>query len=329
MGKAIALQKKHGLKLPVEFHFKYARIALSADSIRIAYESVNRYLSIAGPGGEFYKEALALSLEAEGPEILPEEKCNWKPVGSSCWMELANRPQCYIWNENPKKDETATWSGSCSGGVATGEGTLTFARIVADSIRRHQTVTGRLRKGKYDDGRFIVRDSDGDYMDVSRVDGERHGRFVVRRSDGSTEEGPYLNGERHGRWIIRDSYGRKKEGPYVNGSKHGHWVHTRDKNADPYFVGFCIRIFRRRAFCQWEETRTVGLEAHEWIYIERFPVSKATRRERGRGTEERRLSSRASMAMVIAGRYPKPPKAFLQEASINGAVYATTAGPEP
>ena len=200
-----------------------------------------------------------MSLEAEGPEILPEDTCNGKPVGSSCWMELANRPQCYVWNENPKKDETATWSGSCSGGVATGEGTLTFARIVADSIRRHQTVTGRLRKGKYDDGRFIVRDSDGDYMDVSRVDGERHGRFVVRRSDGSTEEGPYLNGERHGRWIIRDSYGRKKEGPYVNGSKHGHWVHTRDKNADPYFVGSAFVFFAEGPFVN-------GKKHGQWVW---------------------------------------------------------------
>jgi len=51
MDKIIALQKEHNLTLPVEFHFKYARVALSADSTRIALESVTRYLSATGKGG--------------------------------------------------------------------------------------------------------------------------------------------------------------------------------------------------------------------------------------------------------------------------------------
>ena len=71
MEKILALQKEHNLTLPDEFHFKYARVALSADSIKIALESVKKYLAATGKEGQFYQEALALLNEAE--QMLPLE----------------------------------------------------------------------------------------------------------------------------------------------------------------------------------------------------------------------------------------------------------------
>ena len=65
INKIVALQRKHNLTLPDEFHFKYARVALSADSIKTAINLVNKYLAAAGREGEFYKEALELLNEAE------------------------------------------------------------------------------------------------------------------------------------------------------------------------------------------------------------------------------------------------------------------------
>ena len=50
MEKIIALQKEHSLTLPDDFHFKSARVALSADSLKIAFDSVNKYLSATGEG---------------------------------------------------------------------------------------------------------------------------------------------------------------------------------------------------------------------------------------------------------------------------------------
>ena len=70
MNKIIALQKEHGLKLPGEFHFKYAQVALSAGAIKVAIDSVNRYLAAAGRAGQFYREALELLDQAE--QNLPE-----------------------------------------------------------------------------------------------------------------------------------------------------------------------------------------------------------------------------------------------------------------
>lgn len=59
MQKIIALQREHDIKLPDEFHFKYAQVALSAGSLKIAIDAVNYYLMAKGKAGEFYKEALA------------------------------------------------------------------------------------------------------------------------------------------------------------------------------------------------------------------------------------------------------------------------------
>ena len=76
MNKIIALQKEHGLKLPGEFHFKYAQVALSAGLLEAAIDSASKYLVAAGRAGKFYREALELLDEAEKKqaEILEKEE---------------------------------------------------------------------------------------------------------------------------------------------------------------------------------------------------------------------------------------------------------------
>ena len=64
-----ALIQKNGadLTLPKEYHFKYARVALSADSIRIAKESAKKYINeMEKEKGQYYDDALRLLNEAEG-----------------------------------------------------------------------------------------------------------------------------------------------------------------------------------------------------------------------------------------------------------------------
>ncbi len=65
MNKIIALQSEHNLTLPDEFHLKYAQIAMSAGSFKVAVDSLNQYLAAAGRDGQFYREALELLDEAE------------------------------------------------------------------------------------------------------------------------------------------------------------------------------------------------------------------------------------------------------------------------
>ena len=224
MEKVIALQQEHSLTLSDEFHFKYAQVALSADSTRIALESVTRYLSATGEEGKFYNEALTLMLKAEGNEVMTAEEfynevikaegtCEGLPVGSSCWMALANHPECYVWNADLQEGETAIWAGGCSGYSPEGEGTLTVEYIYdRDSEgrpkKRHEKSTGSFQKGR------------------------RHGQWVYYYyySGGSvSEEGPYVEGKRHGQWVHYHKEDSENEDgvsevPYVEGKKHGLWI---------------------------------------------------------------------------------------------------------
>ena len=164
MATIIGLIEKHNLELPDEFHFRYARIALSADSVRTALESMNRYLEAAGRMGEFYKEALALSVQAEeelaAPEINAEDTCARKQRGAECWLELANHPGCYVWKKMDRRVyDSVTWSGECTEQVALGKGTLNWIDP-DEGDRTAISRSRRLRKGK-PHGYWVERNSYG------------------------------------------------------------------------------------------------------------------------------------------------------------------------
>ena len=57
---------------------------------------------------------------------------------------------CLVWNENPQKDETITWTGECKDGYANGEGILTFK-----SKEATETTQGTLKYG-LKEGKIVV-----------------------------------------------------------------------------------------------------------------------------------------------------------------------------
>ena len=92
-----------------------------------------------------------------GAVFRPEPRCAaGQPAGTSCWMEISGRSGCYVWNPVPQPNETATWTGECSGGLVQGTGTLRW--VISDGDE--QVVTGRLQDGKLI-GDAVVRDRDG------------------------------------------------------------------------------------------------------------------------------------------------------------------------
>ena len=131
----------------------------------------------------------------------PDPMCTGQ-TGASCWMEVSQRPGCYVWNPNPQPGETVTWTAECAGGLVQGTGTL---RWVYDE--GWQTVTGRRVDGKPDGHTMIYRNEDGHVEEGPFVAGEPHGNWIVRLANGAVEEGPYVNGVRHGRWIWRSADG--------------------------------------------------------------------------------------------------------------------------
>ena len=201
MEKIIALQKEHNLTLSDEFHLKYAKVALSVDSTRIALESVTRYLSATGEEGQFYQEALTLLLKAEGNYVMTAEDfyneviktegtCDGLPKGSSCWMELTNHPECYAWNSDLQESETWIWAGKCSGHLPEGKGTLTIEYI------SHRDAEGKPRTSKLQ------------------------------------TTGSFQKGKQHGKWVSHSGFG---ETTYVNGIKHGYWSFRIDSSSNTDF----------------------------------------------------------------------------------------------
>ena len=147
--------------------------------------------------------------------------CAGQAEGSGCWMELESRPVfCYVWNGYLEPDETVTWTGECSGGLAQGTGTLTW---VWDRGQETIEATGFLQDGKRH-GDWALRYADGRVQEGPYVDGKRHGNWVARFPNGEVREGPVLDGQVTGDWVFRFPDGRLAEGPVVDNKQQGDWV---------------------------------------------------------------------------------------------------------
>ena len=243
MQKIVALQKEHNLTVSDDFHFKYAQVALSADSMQTALESVIRYLAATGKEGQHYQEALKVMLKAEGNEVISSEDfyndvikaqgtCEGLPEGSSCWMPLTNHPDCYVWNDHLSPGESAIWNGRCPGHVAEGEGTLTWYQIRQENGRekkqKGRESSGRLKNGKKE-GRWVweytTRDKYGstdgtDVVETYYAGGRIHGSSI-HKGRSRKKTGPY--GGEYGTGLgAEDPYGADVY-LYVNGEKTDYW----------------------------------------------------------------------------------------------------------
>ncbi|MCY3702209.1 MAG: DUF4189 domain-containing protein [Rhodospirillales bacterium] len=148
-------------------------------------------LQQAGGSGRIQQPVvLAKPAGEDGPAMVLDVICPGRnpfgqPVWFNCWTELANQPGCYFWYLDETRwigfptHESASWSGTCRGGVADGEGVLSGASN--RDFRWRVAHEGTLSKGK------------------------KHGRWVETRTTarGSTrEEGHYLDGGRDGEWTV-------------------------------------------------------------------------------------------------------------------------------
>ena len=96
MDRIVALQKEHDLTLPEEFPFHYAQTALAGGAVQAAIDSANRYLSVAGREGKYYRQALELLVKAE--RRLPEPAVN---PAETVAVEPEIDQQLQAWKETP------------------------------------------------------------------------------------------------------------------------------------------------------------------------------------------------------------------------------------
>ena len=169
------------------------------------------------------------------------QTCAGQAEGAACWKELESHPGCRVWDDHHYADQTVTWTGGCSGGLASGTGTLKWVRgseanehsgLLQDGKHTGDWVLrfagGIVVEGPYVDGKlhgdWVIRDADGNVEERTYVDGKLHGRWVTRLADGTVDEGSYVDGNKHGRWVERDADGNVTEESYVDGKLHGRWV---------------------------------------------------------------------------------------------------------
>ena len=131
------------------------------------------------------------------------QTCAGQPVGSECWMEVANQPACHLWNGGLAAGATVTWSGACSDGYAQGAGRVHW---------------------RYEDGEQTW---DGAY-----VDGRRQGDWVIQEDDGDVAQGFYVDDRRQGIWTWWFTNGDVLEAPYVNGEANGTGIECERFSSD-------------------------------------------------------------------------------------------------
>ena len=144
--------------------------------------------------------------------------CAGQARGTACWMELNNWSGCFVWNAGLLPGVTVTWSGECSGDLASGSGTLTWTW---GSNAGEET--GLLRDGQRT-GPWVLRNPDGTVSEGPYADGRRSGAWVIRYADGWVDKGSYVDGKRSGQWVSRIPDGTLYKGSYVDGNRHGQWI---------------------------------------------------------------------------------------------------------
>ena len=168
-------------------------------------------------------------------------KCADLKQTEPCWQELHGNSQCFVWSRYYIPEQTVTWSGGCSSGRASGNGTLvrTEGKLSEKEIglldqgkkqlqwtihHSDDTVSkGRYIDG-YKDGHWSTLYPDGREAGGSYEHGYKTGHWVQRTLDGTVARGPFLKGKRHGRWWIQIPSGAVVEGPFVHGARTGWWT---------------------------------------------------------------------------------------------------------
>ncbi len=133
------------------------------------------WLRIARPGGGTAFVHGDFMVAMAGQERQPQDrgtaaglspKCAGMSEGAKCWKEIANRRGCHIWDFHLRHNQTVTWSGACSGGIAVGRGTFSL---------------------RWDDGSATGTGA--------MVGGRRHGWWVFRFASGGCLTARYNRGK--------------------------------------------------------------------------------------------------------------------------------------
>ena len=108
------------------------------------------------------------------------------------WDTTSNN-NCQVYNNNPRHNETATWSGECKDGYVHGQGTLQWYK----NGKPNESYVGSYSQGKRH-GKGIYTGEDGDKYDGEWKDNKLHGKGIYTWASGDKYDGEYKDGKKHG-----------------------------------------------------------------------------------------------------------------------------------
>jgi hypothetical protein len=137
-----------------------------------------------------------------------------KQLGIPKWVET-DRPDCQVWNPNPQRNETASWSGDCVAGKVEGEGTVTWRYTDPAGNPLTETHSGGFSAGKFH-GHGTAISADGYRFDGMYRDGEKNGHGVAVWAD-ARYEGEWKDGKPNGFGTYTSTDGEQRAGEWVQG----------------------------------------------------------------------------------------------------------------
>ena len=155
-----------------------------------------------------------LAEEQASQASTPKPQCKDGGGRGECWFQFANRTNCHFWltsyDTNAKKPKyrvdykSATWSGSCSHGRASGAGIGSEKTSLAGRFKENKFQGAFLDGKKHGNWTY---DGNGFITELTYVEGLAHGMAYTKGPNGYSMQRPFVQGNIHGRAVTRSSDG--------------------------------------------------------------------------------------------------------------------------
>ena len=164
---------------------------------------------------KMYKKAVSAGSReaAKGLDRVELRRRQIIDMRKSGYLEVLNKPNCFVFVRKYDGGYGATWSGSCKNGKVSGQGELAW---IFNNGGGKDIYVGGYRNGKQH-GQGTKTWKDGSKYVGGHRDGKRHGQGTYTWKDGSK----YVGGYRDGKWHGQGTYTWKSGSKYVGGIRDG------------------------------------------------------------------------------------------------------------
>jgi len=138
-------------------------------------------------------------------------------------LHFDSRSDCSLYDVQTRPALSATWSGSCARGLATGRGTATFVR----DDRTEVTISATFASGRAQDGEASVRWSGGAQYSGRWAHGAPNGHGSMTWTNGDRYDGEFVDGRAEGEGLEVWANGDRYEGPWHHDVPDGSGTFTK------------------------------------------------------------------------------------------------------